>query len=177
MPTSIASKTRRELGFYLARHEQYDVREIVATVVYKATATDTFDPEEYGRSFNPPSDRHGHPASAYADFHVRAYIDREREGRCFGTRYVFRPFEMDTARAEASVRVLRKVDKAMTVVQDAEGYLPESDFTGKLLRVARAIGADYFDWRPRPRGPVERTDATGVADIVNGLLHGVECTV
>lgn len=172
MPASIVSKTRRELGFYLTRQEQYDVREVVATVVYKATAADTFDPEEHGRSFNPPADRHGHPASAYADFHVRAYIDRD--GRCHSSRYVFKPFEMDTARAEACVRVLRSVDKATKAMQDADAYLPGHDFTGHLLRVARAIGADYFDWRPHPRGPVERTDAQGVAKVVTVLRGATE---
>lgn len=172
MSGSIASKTRRELGFYLARQQAYDVREIVATVVYKATAADTFDPEEHGRSFNPPADRHGHPVSAYADFHVRAYL--EREGRCHSTRYVFKPFEMDTARAEACVRVLRSVDRATNAMQDADGHLPGHDFTGNLLRVARAIGADYFDWRPHPRSPIERTDAKGVGEVVSVLLSARE---
>jgi hypothetical protein len=168
MSGSIASKSRRELGFYFDRQQKYDVREIVATVVYKATAADTSDPEEHGRSLNPPADRHGHPAAAYADFHVRAYL--EREGRCHSARYVFKPFEMDTARAEACVRVLRSVDRATHAMQDADGYLPGHDFTGHLLRVARAIGADYFDWRPRPRGPIERTDAKGIGEVVTALL-------
>lgn len=39
-----------------AHRREYDIREIVATVVYKATDADTFDPQEYGRSFNPPAD-------------------------------------------------------------------------------------------------------------------------
>lgn len=168
MPRTITSKTRRELGFFLARQREYDVGEIVASVVYKATAADTFDPEEYGRSLNPTPDRHGHPASAYADFHVRAYL--EPEGRCHSTRYVFKPFEMDTARAEACVRVLRNVDRATKAMQVADGYLPGHDFTGHLLRVARAIGADYFDWRPQPRSPIERTDAEGLGEVVSVLL-------
>ncbi len=167
MPESIASKTRRELGFYLTRQREYDVHEIVATVVYKATAADTLDPEEYGRSFNPPSDRQGHPAFAYANFHLRAYV---RDGRCFGTRYVFKPFEMDTTRAEAYVRVLRSVDRAVTAMHEADGYLPDDDFAGHLLRVARAIGAEYFDWRPHSRGPVERTDAQGIRDVITTML-------
>jgi len=167
MPGSIASRTRRELGFYLARQREYDIHEIVATVVYKATDADTFDPEEYGRSLNPPADRQGHPAFAYASFHVRAYV---RDGRCSGTRYVFRPFEMDTARAEAYVRVLRSVDRAVKAMHEVDGYLPDDDFAGHLLRVARAIGADYFDWRPHSRGPVERTDAQGIRNVVTALL-------
>ena len=165
---SIADKTRRELGFYLARQREYDIREIVATVVYKATAADTFDPEEYGRSFNPPADRQGHPAFAYANFHLRAYV---RDGRCFGTRYVFKPFEMDTTRAEAYVCVLRSVDRAVQAMQEADGHLPAHDFAGQLLRVARAIGAEYFDWRPHPRGPIERTNAQGVRDVATALLN------
>ena len=172
MSGSISSKTRRELGFHLARQQEYDVREIVATVVYKATAADTFNPEDYGRSLNPPSDRHGHPAAAYADFNVRAFL--EHEGRCHGTRYVFKPFEIDTARAEACLRVLRSVDRATKAMQDADGYLPGHDFTGHLLRVARAIGADYFDWRSHPRGPIERTDAKGVGEVVSVLLSATE---
>jgi hypothetical protein len=168
MSGSISSKTRRELGFFLARRREHEIGEIVATVVYKATAADTFKPEEYGRSLNPPSDRHGHPASPYADFQVRAYL--EPEGRCFDTRYVFKPVEVDTIRAEACLRVLRSVDRATKAMQDADGYLPGNDFTGHLLRVARAIGADYFDWRPQPRSRIERTDAEGLGEVVSALL-------
>lgn len=85
-------------------------------------------------------------------------------------RYVFRLFEMDTARAEAYVRVLRNVDTAVKAMHEVDEYLPDDDFAGHLLRLARAIGAEYFDWRPQSPGPIERTDAQGIRDVVTALL-------
>jgi hypothetical protein len=38
-----------------------------------------------------------------------------------------------------------------------EPGLPDRE--NHLLRVSDAIGADHFDWRPRPRGSIEHTDA------------------
>jgi hypothetical protein len=165
------AKTRRVLGFHIATHDQYGTREITAEVVYKATARETNDPDEIGNSFNPRFSRYGNAAAAYEGFQVRTYVDN---GRCYGVRHVFRPFEVETDRAEAITRVLRRVDKAMKAFQEDEGRLVDDDFTGYLLRVARAIEADYFDWRPFPRAAFERTDAHGIGSAITDMIRTTE---
>jgi hypothetical protein len=158
---------KRTIGLSVRVEREYGITQITANAVYLATAADTYDAADVGRIYSPSySDYPGHDAQQYADLRVAAYI---RDGRVYGTRHEFHTIiGVELGRTQSMTRVLRRIETRLRA--QGHTYVDSGDFTGHLLAVADAIGAEFFAYRPHERGPLARTDAAGITRVVTELL-------
>ena len=158
---------KRTVGFSVRIEREYGVTQIVGNTVYLATTADAHEPEEVGRIYNPTfGDYPDHDARQYADLRVAAYIN---DHQVHGTRHEFHPTTgVELKQAQSMAKVLRRIDTALR--DQGRTYVPSNDFTGQLLAVASAIGADFYAYRPHERGPLMRTDAAGITRVIAELL-------
>lgn len=165
--TARRASRKRSIGLSVHIEREYGITQITGNVVYLATAADASMPNDVGRIYNPRySDYPGHEAQQYADLRVAAYIT---DGRVYGTRHEFHTITgVELGRAQSMARVLRRIETRLR----AHGYIyvDTCDFTGHLLAVADAIGAEFFAHRPQDRGPLVRTDASGITRALTELL-------
>lgn len=66
------------------------------------------------------------------------------------------------------VQILRRIEAGLRA--RGRTYLEPADFTGHLLAVADTIGAEFFTHRWQDRGPLVRTDASGITRALALLL-------
>lgn len=157
----------RTIGLSVHIEREYGITQITGSAVYLATAADTNEPDDVGRIYNPRhADYPGHDAQQYADLRVAAYIT---DGRVYGTRHEFHTITgVELGRAQSMTRVLRRIDTRLRA--QGHTYVDSGDFTGHLLAVADAIGAEFFAHRPQDHGPLVRTDAAGITRVLTALL-------
>ena len=166
MSTTRRPTRKRVIGMSVRIEREFGITQITGNVVYVATAADTLDPAEVGRILSTSYAEQGHDARQFADFRVAAYIT---DGRVYGTRHEFHTnFGIEHGRAQSMARVLRRIETRL----HAQGrvYMDTCDFTGHLLAVADAIGAEFFAYRPQERGPLARTDEAGITRVLAELL-------
>jgi hypothetical protein len=168
---SATRRHARTLGFHICVEQQYGVSQVVADVVYLATDADTDNPQEVGKPFNPSfrdlyhTDRHS--VAQYDGFRVAAYL-HDVSRRPYAVRHEYRHVTgVQLAQVEAMVRVLRKVDRALKSRNQHEGWLAPDDFERYLLRVADAIGAEFFAYRRYDRDGIRITDAAGLRGVLS----------
>ncbi len=166
MSTSRRSRART-IGMSVRIEREYEITQVVGSVVYLATAADTYDAADVGRIYNPRHAGHpAHDAQQYADLRVAAYIGN---GRVYGTRHEFHTVTgVELGQAQSMLRVLRRIETRLHA-QD-RSYADPGDFTGHLLAVADAIGAEFFAHRWQDRGPLVHTDAAGITRALALLL-------
>ena len=167
MSTTRRPSRRRTIGLSVSIEREYGITQITGNAVYLATAADASLPDDVGHIYNPRhSDYPGHDAQQYADLRVAAYIT---DGRVYGTRHEFHTITgVELGRAQSMTRVLRRIDIRLRA--QGNTYVDSSDFTGHLLAVADAIGAEFFAHRPQDHGPLVRTDAAGITRVLTELL-------
>lgn len=172
MSEAETSPASRSIGFYLTRQSQFGFAEITAQLVVR---------EDDGAPAPGPDGAvvlaghhldagESHAVAACEGFRVVAHAGY---GGFAGTRHEYHVPNAAPDQAAAMGRILAVVDEALERRAAAEGPLDHSDFLGHLLRVADAVGATFFAWRPKPDGAVEHTDAAGVPAVVAALVPGV----
>jgi hypothetical protein len=155
MSEAETSPASRSIGFYLTRQSQFGFAEITAQLVVAGLHLDA---------------RESHAVAACEGFRVVAHAGY---GGCSGTRHEYHVPNAAPEQAAAMGRILAVVDEALDRKAAAEGPLDDADFLRYLLRVAEAVGATFFAWRPKPDGAVEHTDAAGVPAVLAALVPGV----
>ncbi len=162
-----ARRAPRTLGMHLGLQSEYGVARLIANVVYLAEAADVHRAEDIGAYFNPRFEEHGgHAASVYEGFRFSAFWNPS-DG-LYGAAHEFAPVTgAQSAQVKAMARVMDKVDRALAAREQADGYT--DDYAARLLRVADAIGAVFFVYRPADRAPLQRVTADQVPDVVKRL--------
>jgi hypothetical protein len=128
-----------DLVFFVQVQTQYNITEIVATVMRKSDSEGITGP--------------GWDQAEFENFAVSAYVGStisRDEGDSFtsgiwGSSVAYRDMTRVVLReSERQVKVLRKVERGLTKLAEAEGYLPDADYAGFLFRVARVLGITEY---------------------------------
>ncbi len=118
------------------------------------------------------------PGAEYADFVVTAYIGSawrgdEYDRGVWGPGYGYEPHSVtDVRHAEAIVKVMRKVERGLDKIADAEGWVMAGDIATHFLRVARVLKVSEYRVRQSRRGedmtgePYRTVDGAGLQSFI-----------
>lgn len=102
--------------------------------------------QAYAVRLTDPDKDYGYDATdlPLKDLMPQAWID-EKSGTIFGFGTEYRDVHsIDARRAEAMAKMLRKIERGLEKISEADGYIESGDFATHLLRVARVLGIKTF---------------------------------
>jgi hypothetical protein len=150
--------SKREFAIVLDVEANYGSPQFVARFCYL---------NEDGELRNPLGDRWEEGAE-FADFTVSAYVGGANEGAWGFQHGYLQPYRVELHRAEAMVKLLRKVEKGLERMNGERGYLRQDDFHQYVLRIAEVLRIKRFYVRNTTRAQAvsgqqfRATDGSGV---------------
>ena len=134
--------SKSKLALVVQVEEQYETLKMVARVCYRD------DVKEPNLLLNPSWDYGNTTAEVFEGFEITAYLgglsyssSADNDMGTWGLGYAFRPYKIDkAAHAAAIAKTMVKLNKGLTDLRDAEGYVGDSEFHTYILRIARVLG-------------------------------------